>query len=130
MQQVAADALGLSPEKVTVRIGDTKLPKSHPTIGSATMANAGTSVMLAAKAAREKAIALACTGRDPFFRDADGADVIVSDGRLIHAKKNLEISYAELLGRNNLLSLTAEGNYDPNPEGAKAVFSFLLYSPR
>ncbi|HEV2729583.1 MAG TPA: molybdopterin cofactor-binding domain-containing protein, partial [Terriglobales bacterium] len=124
MQQVAADALGLSPEKVTVRIGDTKLPKSHPTIGSATMANAGSSVMLAAKAAREKAIELACTGRGAFFGDADTADVIVSDGKLVLAKKNLEISYAELLARNNLPSLTADGNYDPNPEGAKSVFSF------
>jgi xanthine dehydrogenase YagR molybdenum-binding subunit len=63
MQQVAADALGLPPEKVTVRLGDTRLPASHASIGSATMANAGASVMLAAKAARDKAIELALTGR-------------------------------------------------------------------
>src|SRR5919106_5784190 len=41
MQQVAADALGLAPDKVTVRLGDTRLPASHAAIGSATMANAG-----------------------------------------------------------------------------------------
>jgi xanthine dehydrogenase YagR molybdenum-binding subunit len=29
MQQVAADALGLAPEKVTVRLGHTRLPASH-----------------------------------------------------------------------------------------------------
>ena len=29
MQQVAADALGLAPDKVTVRLGDTRLPASH-----------------------------------------------------------------------------------------------------
>ncbi len=51
MQQVAADALGLPLEKVTVRLGDTRLPDSHASIGSATMANAGASVPLAAKAA-------------------------------------------------------------------------------
>ncbi len=56
MQQVAADTLGLPPEKVTVRIGDTRLPYSNPAIGSATMANAGASVMLAAKAARDKVV--------------------------------------------------------------------------
>src|SRR5262245_58632251 len=50
MQQVAADTLGLPLEKVTVRIGDTRLPKSHASIGSATLANAGASIMLAAKA--------------------------------------------------------------------------------
>src|SRR5207237_10120946 len=63
MQQVAADALGLAPEKVTVRLGDTRLPVSHPAIGSTTMANASASVMLAARAARDKAIMLALTGQ-------------------------------------------------------------------
>jgi hypothetical protein len=36
---------------VTVHIGDTKFPMSHPSIGSSTLSNAGASVMLAAKAA-------------------------------------------------------------------------------
>jgi xanthine dehydrogenase YagR molybdenum-binding subunit len=36
MAQVAADALGLTPEQVSVRLGDTRLPESHPAIGSAT----------------------------------------------------------------------------------------------
>src|SRR5207249_3538990 len=83
MQQVAADTLGLPLEKVTVRIGDTRLPKSHASIGSATLANAGASIMLAAKAIRDKAIQLAMTGRDALFADAARDDVIVSDGRLV-----------------------------------------------
>src|SRR5260221_4257639 len=55
MQQIAADALGLPPQKVTVRIGDTRLPKSHPRIGSSTMSNATSSVKLASKAATVQA---------------------------------------------------------------------------
>jgi xanthine dehydrogenase YagR molybdenum-binding subunit len=55
MRQVAADALGLPPEKVTVHLGNTRLPASHAAIGSATMANAGAAVLLAAQAAHEKA---------------------------------------------------------------------------
>ena len=35
MRQVAADALGLAPSKVEVNLGDTRLPLSHPAIGSA-----------------------------------------------------------------------------------------------
>ncbi len=69
LQQIAADTLGLAPEKISVRIGDTRLPKSHASIGSATLANAGASVMLAAKDARDKAIALARTGRFAPFAD-------------------------------------------------------------
>jgi len=126
MKQVAADALGLAPEKITVRLGDTRLPASHASIGSATMANAGASIMLAAKAARDKAIVLALTGQDAPFASAVADDVLVTDGRLALAKTNLNITYAELLARNGLATLVADGDYDPIEEaqGPKAIFSF------
>jgi xanthine dehydrogenase YagR molybdenum-binding subunit len=126
MQQVAADMLGLTPERVTVRLGDTRLPASHPSIGSATMANAGASIMMAAKAARYEAIELALTGQDAPFAGAIAAHVIVTDGTLALAGKNLNITYAELLARNGLSTLVAEADYDPVPEanGPKAIFSF------
>jgi xanthine dehydrogenase YagR molybdenum-binding subunit len=34
MAQVAADVLGLTLDRVTVHLGDTRLPESHPAIGS------------------------------------------------------------------------------------------------
>jgi xanthine dehydrogenase YagR molybdenum-binding subunit len=126
MAQVAADALGLTPDRVTVRLGDTRLPESHPAIGSATMANAGASVLLAAQAARAQAIELALTGRDAPFAGAAPGDVIVADGRLSLARTNLNITYPELLARNGLSSLAGNGDYDPVEEvnGPKAIFSF------
>jgi xanthine dehydrogenase YagR molybdenum-binding subunit len=126
MAQVAADALGLTPDKVTVRLGDTRLPESHPAIGSATTANATAAVMLAAQAAREKAAELAFTGRDAPFAGATRDDVIVTDGRLSLASTNLNITYAELLARNGLTTLSADGDYNPVEEakGPKAIFSF------
>jgi xanthine dehydrogenase YagR molybdenum-binding subunit len=126
MRQVASDALGLAPEEVTVHLGDTRLPASHAAIGSATMANAGASVMLAARALRDKAIELSLTGRDPPFAGASPQDIVVNDGRLSLAKKNASISYAELLARNEINELVGDGNYDPVEEanGSKAVFSF------
>ena len=124
MQQVAADTLGIPLEKITVRIGDTRLPKSHASIGSATLANAGASIMLAAKATRDKAIELALRGRGAPFATAAPDDVIVSDGKLVFAKKNLDITYSALLARNDLPSLTGDGDYDPVAEGPKATFSF------
>jgi xanthine dehydrogenase YagR molybdenum-binding subunit len=100
LRQVAADALGLPPEMVTVRLGDTRLPASHASIGSATMANAGASVMLAAVAVRERAMAL--------------------------SENNPNVGYAELLAQRGGATLSAEADYDPVPEsdGPKAVFSF------
>ena len=126
MQQVAADALGLSPEKVTVRLGDTRLPASHASIGSATMANAGASVMLAAKAVRDQAVELALEGKDAPFSGAETEDVVVADGTLALTGKNLNVTYAELLARNELANLVGDGDYDPVEEamGPKAIFSF------
>jgi xanthine dehydrogenase YagR molybdenum-binding subunit len=126
MTQVAADALGMAPDKVAVRLGDTRLPESHPAIGSSTTANATAAVLLAARAAREKAVELALAGRDAPFAGAVPADVKVADGRLTLAKTNLNITYAELLARNGLASLAGDGSYDPVEEvnGPKAIFSF------
>jgi len=124
LQQVAADTLGVLPEKVVVRIGDTRLPTSHASIGSATAANAGGSVMLAAKAARDQAIELARTGGYSPFRNADSRDVFVEDGKLMLRSKNVSVTYAQLLTRNELTFLVGDGNYDPAAEGPKAVFSF------
>jgi xanthine dehydrogenase YagR molybdenum-binding subunit len=126
MRQVAADALGMAPEKVTVRLGDTRLPESHASIGSATMANAGASVMLAAKAVRDKAIELALTGQEAPFAGSVPEDVLINDGRLALARTNVNLTYAELLARNGLTELTADGDYDPVEEanGPKAIFSF------
>jgi xanthine dehydrogenase YagR molybdenum-binding subunit len=126
MRQVAADALGLAPEKVTVHLGDTNLPASHASIGSATMANAGASVMLAAKAVRDKAIELTLTGREPLGAGSDPGDIVINDGTLSLPMKNASIAYAELLALNGMSELVADGNYDPVEEasGPKAVFSF------
>src|ERR1700731_657187 len=105
MTQVAADALGLKPDKLAVRLGDTRLPESHPAIGSATTANATAAVMLAAQAAREKAIELTLTGRDPLFAGAAREHIIVDEGGLAFRNENLKLSYVELLARNGLSSL-------------------------
>jgi xanthine dehydrogenase YagR molybdenum-binding subunit len=126
MTQVAADALGVTPDKVIVRLGDTRLPESHPAIGSATTANATAAVLLAAQAARAKAVEMALTGRDAPFAGAASDDVHVADGRLSLARTNRSISYAELLAGNGLARLVGDGEYDPVEEanGPKAVFSF------
>jgi xanthine dehydrogenase YagR molybdenum-binding subunit len=126
MTQIAADALGMAPDRITVRLGDTRLPESHPAIGSATVSNATAAVMLAARAVRNKAVELALTGRDAPFAGAASEDVVVADGRLALAKTNLNISYSELLARNGLSSFVGDGDYAPVEEvnGPKAIFSF------
>ena len=126
MAQVAADALGLAPQQVSVRLGDTRLPESHPAIGSATAANATAAVMLAAQAARERAVELSLTGREAPFAGAARKDITVAEAGLALRNKNLNVSYAELLASNGVSSLVSDGDYNPVEEanGPKAIFSF------
>src|SRR5258707_9286765 len=98
MRQVAADALGLPADKVDVHLGDTRLPASHAAIGSTTMANAGAAVLLAANAARDKAIALALSGHYSPFAGATANQVIAANGGL--SLNNSPITYTDLLSRN------------------------------
>jgi xanthine dehydrogenase YagR molybdenum-binding subunit len=90
------------------------------------MANAGASVMLAAKAVRDQAVELALKGKEAPFAGAETDDVIVTEGTLALADKNLNVTYAELLARNELQILVGNGDYDPVEEatGPKAIFSF------
>src|SRR6202035_1779566 len=99
MAQVAADALGLTPDRVVVRLGDTRLPESHPAIGSATAPKATAAVLRGAPAARGKPIALALTGRDAPLARGAARDVTVANGALSLARTDRNITYAELLDR-------------------------------
>jgi CO/xanthine dehydrogenase Mo-binding subunit len=65
-------------------------------------------------------------GFDAPFSGAAAEDVVVANGALALAGKNLNITYAELLTRNELSSLAGDGDYDPVEEamGPKAIFSF------
>src|SRR4051812_48049615 len=57
LTQVAADALGLSIERVRLSLGDSRLPKTPPHGGSMTMASVGSAVQAACRKVREDALA-------------------------------------------------------------------------
>lgn len=121
MRQVAAEALGLPVNNVTVHLGDTRLPESHAAIGSATMANAGAAVLLAAAAAREKAVhtnepVVAEADYDP-VEEANGPKAIFSFAAVF-----AEVRVDEDLGQVRLRRLV--GAYDAgrivNPKLARS----------
>ena len=82
--------------------------------------------MLAAKALREKAIAVALADPDSPLAGAAAADVLADSGWPSLSGQDLAGSYAELLARNGLSTLPADADYDPVEEanGPKAIFSF------
>ena len=64
MTQIAAEALGLPVSKVRFELGDTLQPEAAGAGGSKTTASVGPAVYAAAKAARDKVVAMAVADRD------------------------------------------------------------------
>src|SRR5262245_18662643 len=89
------------------------------------MANAGASVMLAARAARDRAIELALPGRTAPLAGAARDDMLISDLRLMLAKGPPD-HVCRAAARNELATLVGNGDRDPVEvaNGPKAVFKF------
>ncbi len=83
MTQIAADAIGLSPERVTFRLGDARYPEVPLSAGSQTAASAGSAVHLAARALHDKIIRIAVNDPGSLLLGTPPDDVIVDSDRLI-----------------------------------------------
>lgn len=80
MTQVAADALGFSPDYVRFALGDSSLPKVPISGGSQSAASVSPAVRTACTQARDQLIAMALVDNDSPLNGAAREDVIVSNG--------------------------------------------------
>jgi xanthine dehydrogenase YagR molybdenum-binding subunit len=117
MTQVAADALGLPPEKVQFDLGDTQMPQTPMSGGSMTTASVGSAVKRAAAELREKVIALAVGDAGSPLHGADPKQVQVEDGVLSLGSKGE--SFAALMKRQQLPSIEVQAMAAPGPESQK-----------
>ncbi|WKB53606.1 xanthine dehydrogenase family protein molybdopterin-binding subunit [Eleftheria terrae] len=82
LTQVAADTLGLPPQRVTVEIGDSDLPRAPVSGGSMTVASVGSAVQAACLALRERLVALAVADADSPVYQLPHEQVALGGGRL------------------------------------------------
>jgi xanthine dehydrogenase YagR molybdenum-binding subunit len=81
LTQIAADELGISPDQIEMRWGDTDLPTTGPTYGSSTTAGTGSAVAAAARDVSKQLAELGQGGRDPLEAlDRAGIDELVGEG--------------------------------------------------
>jgi xanthine dehydrogenase YagR molybdenum-binding subunit len=101
MTQIAADALGLAPDRVRFELGSTDMPENPASTGSVTAASTGSAVHDVAVALRQKLVQLAIADqRSPLFQ-ASANDVQAADGRLtLGGDLNRGESYVALLARH------------------------------
>jgi xanthine dehydrogenase YagR molybdenum-binding subunit len=137
MTQVAADALGMAPERVRFELGDTNLPENPISAGSMTVPSSGSAVHLAATAARDRAIQLAIADERSPLHGVRAENVRVENGRLSLARDpSRGESYEALLVRNGGQPVEARVDAKPGDEAERfsihafgAVFAEVRVDP-
>jgi xanthine dehydrogenase YagR molybdenum-binding subunit len=108
--QVAADALGIAPDKVRFELGDTMLPTTNISGGSMGAGTFSSSIYVAAQDVWQQLTKLAVQdAKSPLYR-AKATDVEVVKGRLqLKATPSKGEGFADLMKRANLLDLEGSG---------------------
>lgn len=114
MTQVAADALGVPVESIRFEYGDTELPNTSSTVGSAGAGLLSSAVHAAATALRDQLIERAVADSKSPLHGADAASVVVSDSRMsLRDRPDTGETYSQLLRRNFLEEVDASGSWQP-----------------
>ncbi|WP_108658741.1 xanthine dehydrogenase family protein molybdopterin-binding subunit [Acuticoccus kandeliae] len=113
LAQTAADVLGVPVERVSVSLGDSRLPRA-PVSGGSQLANLMTgAVHVAASAAREELIALGLT--DPASPLRDQANTLELADGMIGAPRGAQISIAALMAATGRPVIETRRNTLANP---------------
>jgi xanthine dehydrogenase YagR molybdenum-binding subunit len=111
--QVAAEALGIDVDRLTVLLGDTELPRGGNSTGGTTSAAVANAVLLAAQGLRRRAIELAVADSRSPLHGIDAEAVTVENGRLISPRRTDSETYADVLLRHQTTSLDGFAQWDP-----------------
>jgi xanthine dehydrogenase YagR molybdenum-binding subunit len=126
MTQVAADALGLPPEKVRFELGDSSFPIAPVSGGSTTVASVAPAVHAAATAARLKLIGIAVADERSCLYGAHSDDVEVEDGWLrLRGQPSRRESMADIVVRHG--GHPVEARADAAPGAEKQKFSMHAF---
>jgi len=117
---IAAEFLGIAPEKVKFDLGDSDLPNAPVQGGSFTTASVGTAVHGAALAIKQKLFDLALKETDSPLAGAKPDDVEMSGGNLaLKADLTKRVSIADLMRKDNKTEISETYTSRPNAERQK-----------
>jgi xanthine dehydrogenase YagR molybdenum-binding subunit len=117
MTQIAADSLGVPPQRVKFRLGDTVLPQTPVSGGSQTAASTGSAVYLAAQALREKLIQMAVSDAQSPLAGLSAQDVAFENGRLFsRTNPSKGETFQALIARSGQPHVEAIANAKPGAE--------------
>jgi xanthine dehydrogenase YagR molybdenum-binding subunit len=124
MTQVAADSFGVSPDRVTFKLGDTLLPPTPVSGGSQTAASTGSAVYLATEALKEKLLQMAVTDPRSPLAGMSTQDITLLNGR-VSSKTGKGESLQDLLARNTQSEV--QGTAEAKPGSEKETYSMYAF---
>jgi xanthine dehydrogenase YagR molybdenum-binding subunit len=125
LNQVAADAFGVSPQDVTVRIGDSSLPKTSVEGGSWTAASSGSAVQVAAKAVIATLLKHAQAMPNSPLADASDDQVEIADGRLVlQSNHQVGLAFADIMEAAGVSEVEEHGKVAPDPATLKKFSAY------
>jgi xanthine dehydrogenase YagR molybdenum-binding subunit len=121
MAQVAADALGLPLENVTVKLGDSTLPASPVEGGSWIATSVANGIVTTAKSIRGELLAAAKKMPNSPFAKEESDDVVLSDGKLVSARDASRlVSVPDIMRHGKLDRIAREEANAPGEDQSKA----------
>ena len=103
---IAAEYLGIVPEKIKFELGDTKFPRAPSQGGSVTTASVGSAIYGAAMKIKQKLFDLAVKDTESRFAGAKINELEMLNGNLCFKKdKTKAVSIAEILKKNNMTEI-------------------------
>jgi CO/xanthine dehydrogenase Mo-binding subunit len=129
MTQLAAEVLGLTVDRVTFELGDTRLPRAPQAGGSGLTAALGSAVHNTCVALVQRFLALISDDPGSPLQGCAIEDIVASDGRLARGDDaSRGESYAEILERHGLDELTADGDSAPSRAETGVLVGSLVVS--
>jgi xanthine dehydrogenase YagR molybdenum-binding subunit len=117
---IAAEYLGLTPDRVQFELGDTKFPRAPSQGGSWTTASVGSAIHGAALVVTAKLLSLANQDTSSPLKEAAAADVEMLDGRLrLKAEPSKFVSISDVMRKNSLAEIVETFESKPSPERQK-----------
>ena len=118
-EQLTADLLGVSADRVTMELGDTRLPPGNVSGGSATTSSVGGAIKLAVE--KMKAELLAICPSDSPLSGKSAEEVRFADGQLVVAMTGEGAAFESLLAAAGKDQVAAKAEFNPQastPDGA------------
>jgi xanthine dehydrogenase YagR molybdenum-binding subunit len=127
--QVAADSLGLPLDNITVRLGDSTLPKAPVEGGSWMAATSAHAVIKTADAIRKELLRLAKKGRNSPLAAAKPGDVALIDGKIVDKNDHgraVTIADAMRYGKLDRLERESTNTFKENKTYARNTHSAVF----